>query len=380
MVHDWVQDKWPHDSTALGDGLALICYRKKPGYMAMVDGKGKIRWYWQDDSLGVVLANLTPRGTLVALLGPPQSGEAKDASDKTLQKLQNTPFPMRMGRRGFISGTHIVEIDLAGKELWRIDLEKQKIPRIIHHDLRMDSAGRIHAIYRDPLPYDFRKIGGTGPDTLWGDGVVVMDTTGRELRTWSGWDHWDIQKDTGILDFAYDRFHFNTVSFDGRGAYLLSSPILCQIWKVDMQTGKVAWKLGRNGDFAMDSSAYFYFQHAVHINPQGDLMLFDNGDVSPRDTSSTGKLSRALSFHLDTVAKKASLRMETVLPPSKYTSRMGAAYLLPNGNLLHTSSKKATALITDQKGNVLWEMRMDFLPYRAEYIPANVWNKWFRAE
>ena len=51
------------------------------------------------------------------------------------------------------------------------------------------------------------------------------------------------------------------------------------------------WKFGRGGDFKMDSTAYFSFQHTPYINPNGDLMLFDNGLYEMQ--------SGALAFKLD---------------------------------------------------------------------------------
>ena len=132
------------------------------------------------------------------------------------------------------------------------------------------------------------------------------------------------------------------------------------------------WKFGRGGDFKMDTTSFFSFQHAVHINPEGDIMVFDNNLFR--------KESRALSFHLDTINMIATTRIIAPLPSSKYTSRMGNAYLLENGNILQTSSKTGTVAITNRKGKILWELNSPFVPYRAEYVPASVWNKFFIKE
>ena len=129
------------------------------------------------------------------------------------------------------------------------------------------------------------------------------------------------------------------------------------------------WKLGKDGDFKMDTTSYFSFQHSVNINSNGDLMVFDN--------SLWKKVSGAVSFKLDTKNMTAKTVITATLPPEKYTSRMGSAYLLPNGNLLQTSSKTGTVMVTDQKGMILWQLNAGFVPYRAEYVPASIWNKFF---
>ena len=156
----------------------------------------------------------------------------------------------------------------------------------------------------------------------------------------------------------------NALNFDKDSNYLLSVAIEDQIWKINAKTGELMWKFGKNGDFKMDTTSYFSFQHAVHINSEGDLMLFDN--------SLYKKQSRALSFSLDTVTMSATTRINTPLPKSLHSSRMGSAYLMPNGNILQTSSKKGSVLITSKTGEILWELDSPFVLYRTEYVSAKL--------
>lgn len=374
LVHNWIKTNRPHDEKAMGKGLIMLCYRGYPGYIAMVDGKGTIRWYWQDE-LGVRLATITPRNTIIALLAPASTDKFYDEKKEKQEPKGITNYYLRTGKIGFMGGTEIAEIDLQGNVLWRVNIEKKDI--IFHHDLLMNKKNQIVSIYRDYKLYDLK---GTEPalDTLWGDGIMVMDTTGNVLKKWSAWDVWDISKDKRIKKFANDRFHFNDVSLDKYDNYLISTPIENQIWKVNPNTGKIIWKLGKGGDFKMDSTSYFNFQHASHINQDGDLMLFDNGDFSPNDTTKIGKLSRALSFNLDTINMEATVEISAELSYRYYTSRMGSAYLLPNNNILQTSSKTGTVVITDKNGKVLWELNSHFIPYQAKYVPEETWEDYIR--
>lgn len=369
MVHDWIKEDHPHDPLAMGDGLTMLCYREFPGYIAMVDGKGDIKWYWQDEKMGVRIASLTPRGTILALLAPVGKDEFyKPQPNKAFVK-SGMGYSLRTGKMGYMGGSQLAEIDLTGRVRWRLNVDKLGL--IVHHDLRMDKSNHIVAVVRD---YILAEKIGKPADTLWGDGVVVMDTTGKVLKKWSAWDHWDLAKDTRLDSLKHDRFHINTISFDKDSNYLVSSPIENQVWKVNAQTGKTMWRLGKGGDFRLDSSSYFYFQHAPHINQNGDLMLFDNGDFSPRDSSTTNKRSRALSFSLNEKTKTATKKMDVPLPGKQYTARMGSAYFLPNGHVLQTSSKTGSVLISDKGGKVLWELNTYFIPYRAEYVPAGFWH------
>ncbi len=372
LDYNWVRDEWPHDAEAFGNGLLMICYARTPGYIAMVDSKGAIRWYWQVDDIGVRAATLTPRGTILAMLRPPKKDVIDDKPKDHRKILEEIQKPMRRGKIGFAGGTALVEIDLKGNTLWRLDLDKKEDYKIIHHDIRMDEDNHIHTLYRATLPYDMTRINGTGLDTLGGNGILVMDTIGNELWKWSVWDMWDIENDPYIDEFAYDRFHMNALNFDTDGNYLVSVAIEDQIWKINAKTGELMWKFGRNGDFKMDTAAYFSFQHAIHVNSEGDYMLFDNNLFR--------KESRALSFTLDTSTMTAITKINAPLPTEKYTSRMGNAYLLYNGNLLQTSSKTGSVLITDREGKILWQLVSHYVPYRVEYVPAEIWDNYFVRE
>lgn len=371
LVHNWVKDERPHDAGALGNGLVMLCNARLPGYIAMIDGKGAVRWYWQTDDIGVRAATITPRGTILAMLRPPMKDEIDDTPKENIALLREMDKPTRRGAMGFAGGTGIAEIDLTGKQLWRIDMDtvaggKYKI---IHHDVRMDKNGHVVTLIRTAKPYDMSQVGGKGMDTLGGDGILVTDTTGKVIWHWDVWDVWDIKNDPFIQKFAYDRFHLNSLNFDTDGNYLVSVAIEDQIWKINARTGKIMWKLGKDGDFKMDTTNYFSFQHSVHINRNGDLMVFDN--------SLWRKESGTLSFSLDTVNMIATTKIHAILPKSKYSSRMGSGYLLPNDNILQTSSKTGSVMVTDQKGNILWELGAYFVPYRSEYIPEKLWDKYF---
>ena len=370
----WVRESKPHDATALGNGMIMLCHARLPGYIAMVDGKGSIKWLWQVDDIGVRAATFTPRGTILAMLRPPKKDIADDTPKKQKEIVKEIQKPTKRGKMGFTGGTAIAEIDLSGKELWRINLGNSTNDenKVIHHDIRMDENFNIHTLIRNKKPFDMSHVGGSGLDTLGGDGILVIDTLGNEIWKWSVWDEWDIKNDPFIERFAHDRFHMNALNFDKDGNYLVSVAIEDQIWKINARTGKIAWKFGKDGDFKMDTSSHFSFQHAIHINNEGHYMLFDNSLVKSE--------SRALSFSLDTINMLATTRIKAPLPKSKYTSRMGSAYLMPNGNLLQASSKTGSVVITTRTGEILWELNSSYVPYRAEYVDAERWNDYFIRE
>lgn len=374
LKNRWFNEQHPHDSSALGDGMILVCSGRLPGYMAILDKEGEIRWYWQVEDIGVRAASLTPRGTILAMLRPSVDDVIDDAP-QTPDAIANEEHkkPMRRGSMGFAGGTGLAEISLTGELMWRLDLdkiEKENDYQIIHHDIWMDEENKIHTLYRPKKIAEIEIDGKMVTDTLGGDGILVLDTLGNVLKTWSAWDVWDIKNDPYIEEYRYDRFHMNALCFDKDGNYLVSNPIEDQIWKIDRQTGKLLWKFGRNGDFKMDTTAYFSFQHTPYITADGNLMLFDNGLHNRR--------SGAKAFKLDEKNRTAETVIDALLPADKYTSRMGSAYLLPNGNILQTSSKTGSIMVTDQTGKVFWESIMSYVPYRAVYVPVETWDNYFK--
>ena len=373
LVNRWLTEERPHDATALGNGMVMVTFGRTPGYIMILDGEGEVRWYWQVEDIGVRSACITPRGTILAMLRPPLQ-DVRDDMPQTKEEVQadEEKKPMRRGSLGFAGGTAIAEISLTGETMWRFDLDKihkEKEYQSVHHDVLMNDKNEILALYRPKKIIDKKIFNKIGTDTLGGDGIMVLDTLGNVLRTWNVWDKWDVEHDPYIEKYMYDRFHINGFFLDKQGNYYLSAPIEDQIWKVNSKTGNIEWKFGRNGDFAMDTTSYFSFQHAPHLNANGDLMLFDNGLYNKR--------SGAKSFKIDEVKKTAKTQLNVQLPSDLYTSRMGSAYLLPNGNLLQTSSKTGAVIVTDPKGTVLWHINLSFAPYRGVYIPIDTWKKYF---
>ena len=187
LVNHWFNEQHPHDTTALGDGMILVCFGRLPGYMALIDNEGEVRWVWQVDDIGVRAASITPRGTFLAMLRP----FVKDVIDDyvmTPEQVRNDEHkkPMRRGSIGFAGGTGLAEVSLTGETMWRLDLdkiEKEKDYQVIHHDILMDEDHHIHTLYRPKKVATIPVNGKMETDTLGGDGIMVIDTLGNILKT-----------------------------------------------------------------------------------------------------------------------------------------------------------------------------------------------------
>ncbi|PWT77748.1 MAG: hypothetical protein C5B59_03180 [Bacteroidetes bacterium] len=319
-------------------GYTLIYSREVPGIIEIVNVKGKIIWSHQSKEAGFKVVRFTTQGTLLCLVG------AKE----------NDP--------GY--GNTILELSLRGDTLMILKKGQRGFKEVIHHDILLNNKNEIVALTSEDRIYDLSGIGGTVKDTVRGDGIIVMNRRGQQLWKWTIFDVLNPLQDKNIIKNKKDWVHTNSISFDSDDNYLVSFYNLGQVWKINAKSGQVMWKFGKGGDFQLPFLSIFQQSHAAHINQKHWLMVFDNGaDI---------KRSRTLAFQLNPVSKKATLMLETWLPPSLYSERMGSSYLINDTTLLTCSANKKTVVLTNIKGNFLWELHSSKIAsYRAEFISGD---------
>jgi hypothetical protein len=98
---------------------------------------------------------------------------------------------------------------------------------------------------------------------------------------------------------AEDWTHSNSLWEMNDGKILMSIRHLNQIIAIEPDFSGVAWRLGGSGsDFEFpEPSDQFYHQHSAKELPNGNILLFDNGNTRPDEEG--GEYSRALELELD---------------------------------------------------------------------------------
>jgi outer membrane protein assembly factor BamB len=167
-----------------------------------------------------------------------------------------------------------------------------------------------------------------------------------------------------------DFTHANAIDVMADGSYLISLRNLSQILKIDSTTGDILWRLGgEDGQFTFvnDSLNGFSCQHAARELPNGDIILFDDGDGhSPPQ-------SRAVEYALDTTAMTATLVWSAEDNPPIFAAYMGNAERLPNGNTLIAYGEALHIQEVNASGDVLWDVvdpNQDFGFFRAFRVPT----------
>ncbi len=195
-------------------------------------------------------------------------------------------------------------------------------------------------------------------------GAVIQefDRWGRVTFQWRSLDHIPVTETTYDIDVTHNRIdyiHANAVIEDQDGNFILSCRNLDQIIKIDRLSGAVLWRLGgsaaQRNDFefvndTIDGYAGFSHQHTPILTREGELMVFDNGCLNPR------QISRIVAYRLDVTTMRATKTWEYYPEePYAFSPTMGSIQQLSNGNILigwGTTQYRTIASEVDRQGVV----------------------------
>ncbi len=224
-----------------------------------------------------------------------------------------------------------------------------------------------------------------------GDKIIEWDAdTKEEVWTWDVFDYFNMQDyDSlgGIWFEAYNtgRFdwtHANAIWFDeDDSAIYLSSRHLNRITKIAYPSGDMLWNLGHelgSGDIDCGQDIGFSFQHSIQKLDNGNILTFDNGNLSREFLNQDNKTSRSIEILINETngGCEAALDWEYVLPEDLYGYLSGNTQKLDNGNYLSTTiGGGGTSIEVDENGNSVWQANYnlslpDGLVYRAMKIPG----------
>ncbi len=329
------------DTNALLGGYIFLTRKEDPGIFLIIDGNQDICWYQQLMNKQVKLVNRCGENSFIAILG----GKETET----------------------VYGDEIVEFNLNWKKVTYLKRGDKDFQSLIHHEVFKNTKGDIVTLTQEPKVVDLSSVGGLKNDTVVVDGILVMDGLGNKIWSWTVLDVMNPINSPNILEEKVDWLHANALSLDNDDNYLLSLFKPSQIWKINSQTGELIWKLGRNGDFEMDTSMIFCNQHSVHINKDGHLMIFDNGNEKG--------ISRALSFAIDEDNMTATKVIDVSLPVRYFSKRRGSAYLLDNNDILFCSSEGGRVGVYGLDGNVKWHFKPFENTYRSFYLEPDLFKR-----
>jgi hypothetical protein len=168
--------------------------------------------------------------------------------------------------------------------------------------------------------------------------IQEQDENHNVVFQWNTSEHFEVtdcSSNATLLKPVVDYAHCNSIDVDAEGNLLLSSRHMDEITKINYATGEIIWRMGgsrsRNNMFTFTNDTVGSFtgfsqQHYVRWLPNGHLLMFDNGNLK------NPPYSRVVEYEVDEVNYIVTKVWEYVPNPVIYTSAMGSAQRLLNGN------------------------------------------------
>jgi hypothetical protein len=299
-----------------------------PNTQFATDLAGNLVWYYP----GAVsfITRPAPGGRFLAIINSP--------GDESLQRL----------RIFDLAGMTLKETNAARVNEQLAAAGRRRI-NAFHHEARMLSDGKILVLAG--VEQVLEDVQGDGPVDILGDMILVFDEDLRVVWTWDAFDHLDPHRQAVLGEKcssgscppifqapdANDWTHGNSVQETPDGALLYSARHQDWLIKIDYNQGAglgaVLWRLGKDGDFQIDSadpSPWFSHQHDGEFidDDPGRILLYDNGNT--RRAADPKANSRGQALQLDEANRRAQLIFNADL--GVYSFALGTAQHLRNGN------------------------------------------------
>ncbi|MCH9682001.1 MAG: aryl-sulfate sulfotransferase [Deltaproteobacteria bacterium] len=195
--------------------------------------------------------------------------------------------------------------DELGEIVWELSAESLGIPSV-HHEVMLLPNGNLLTL---GLAFEDIDYPEDGTVHVAGDTVLEITPEGEIVWEWNSFDHLDPLRvrdgfqipifDPATGQVAQDWTHANGMVYEPDTDTVLVS-LRHQDWilRIDHATGELVWRLGPEGDFTLDQGRWFFHQHSPQWQPDGSLLLYDNGVGDP-DLPDDQEFSRAVRYTID---------------------------------------------------------------------------------
>jgi len=343
----------------------LLYAAQQPNYEIATDLNGNLVWYYPD-AVSFITRPITG-GRLLALIASPAGTAAQ----------------------------RMIEFDLLGitrKETCAARVNEQltamgkKAIAALHHEARLLSNG--HYALLATRMQSLTDVQGSGAVNVIGDVILVLDQDLNVVWTWDAFENLDPHRSAVLNEtcrtggcpptykapLAHDWTHGNSLQLTPDGALLYSSRHQDWVIKINYENGKgdghILWRLGKDGDFRMDSTdpaPWFSHQHDAHFLA-GDVLriaLFDNGNT--RLVTNAEGHSRGQVIEIDETNRTARLVLNADL--GVVSNALGSAQALQDGryhfNAGTVPNESSLHLEVDGEGKVIRSLKLPETAYRS---------------
>jgi len=247
-------------------------------------------------------------------------------------------------------GNKLREITLDGAVLWA-----SPDGYFLHHDSSPMPSGNLMTLHDD-----YQLFGG---QLYIGNTIIEFDRhTREEVWTWSTFNHYSLEIGGPLPDYVHgnDAFYH-----EPDGCVYFSSRHFARISRIDYKTGSIVYNMGYEWP---DGSTHFghnlfTYQHAPEVLPNGNMMVYDNGNY--RLPMSDPRQTKAIELAFDDPLNptSADIVWEYALThddgSEMFCSFWGDADRLPGGNTLITGGDYVTIFEVDANADLVWKLRLE---------------------
>jgi hypothetical protein len=238
--------------------------------------------------------------------------------------------------------------------------------------------------------------GSKEPVDVLGDLVIDLDEQFQVSALWNSFDHLDIKRASlqnakcnegpgrggctpiFLAPEANGWTHSNSLNYiPDSGDFLISIPEQDWVVKIDWRdgrgTGKIIWRLGKDGDFTAktdDPDPWFSFQHDAGFDPAGSDLISVLDDGHARFRKNKRATTRGQVWRLDEKTRTAALVYNADL--GVYSVAVGSAQRLKNAGysfdagFVNPDSVYGRSVETDKGGKIVYAIDVaGFIIYRS---------------
>jgi hypothetical protein len=204
--------------------------------------------------------------------------------------------------------------------------------------------------------------------------IVELSPTNQIVWSWSTAAHLNLAAENTNWRNQYpDIVHMNSILYDGNGGIIFSARHLDAVYRIDMATGNVTWKLGGtttpqsltvSGDQydTAPGGPLFSGQHYARLLPDGSLSVHDNG-------SRANRAPRAVRFTINTTTMTATEVEQVTDSRAPFSPYTGSVEKLPGGDWV--ASWGGNFFMTELNAQGVPQLTISYPPY-SSYRTADV--------
>ena len=243
-------------------------------------------------------------------------------------------------------------------------LVNNEIDKWVNRDIQILDNDTVLYLANEIIEIDDTADGGDPETQVLVDSIRIWEQRNHTTReVWSAVDTLSLDIRPRWGGDLKNWLRANSLDLGPRHNYIVSLANRDQVISVSPDGERIEWKLGGpNGDYKfLDPADRFYGQHTASEMPNGNILVFDNGQGRPEEEG--GEYSRALELTLNTYDLSAIKVWEYRHTPDLYARGRSSAFRMPNGNTIinfETNEVDPPRVLVeaDGDGNAVWTLEM----------------------